>query len=139
GMVVSHEVEAYISVGVDPIHHLAVPRFLGVTISLVMLNIYFSVFGLAGSFLVSQFFTFTPVDVYFGSLLNQLSIHDVSLSIIKSIAFGMIISTVAVIQGFSVERAFTEVPVAGLKAVSGAFGLCIFVNVLLSVLFFVVL
>jgi len=139
GMVISHEVEAYISVGVDPIQHVAVPRFLGVTISLVLLNIYFSVFGLAGSYIVAQIFSSTPMDYYFTSLLQHLTIQDILLSIIKSIAFGMIISTVAVIEGFSVERASTEVPIAGLNAVSGAFALCIVVNVLLSALYYVVL
>jgi phospholipid/cholesterol/gamma-HCH transport system permease protein len=138
GMVISHEVEAYIAVGVDPIEHLAVPRFLGVTFSLVLLNIYFSVFGLAGSFLVAQLFSSTPFDYYFSNLLQHLSIKDILLSLIKSIAFGAIISIVAVIEGFSVERASTEVPVAGLKAVSGAFALCILVNVILSVLYYVV-
>ncbi|MCL2806350.1 MAG: ABC transporter permease [Treponema sp.] len=139
GMVISHEVEAYISVGVDPIEHLAVPRFLGVTVSLMMLNIYFSLFGLAGSYLVAQMFSSTPMDLYFGSLLQHMHFQDILLSLIKSISFGAIISTVAVIQGFSVERASTEVPVAGLKAVSGAFALCIVVNVLLSALYYVVL
>jgi len=139
GMVISHEVEAYISVGVDPIEHLAVPRFLGVTISLLLLNIYFSVFGLAGSFLVAQMFSSVPMDSYFGNLLHQLTIRDILLSLIKSVSFGAIISIVAVIQGFSVERATTEVPVAGLRAVSGAFALCILVNVLLSALYYIVL
>jgi len=139
GMVISHEVEAYISVGVNPIEHLAVPRFLGVTISLVLLNIYFSIFGLGGSYIVAQIFSSTPMDYYFTSLLQYLTIQDILMSIIKSIAFGAIISIVAVIKGFSVERATTEVPVAGLQAVSSAFALCIVVNVLLSALYYIVL
>jgi phospholipid/cholesterol/gamma-HCH transport system permease protein len=139
GMVISHEVEAYISVGVDPIEHLAVPRFLGVTASLVLLNIYFAVFGLAGSFIVAQLFNPVPVDYYFGNLLQNLNIRDLLITVIKSIASGAIISVVAVIEGFSVERASTEVPVAGLRAVSGAFALCIVVQVLLSVLYYIVL
>jgi len=139
GMVISHEVEAYISVGVDPIEHLAVPRFLGVTISLIMLNIYFSVFGLAGSYLVAQLFSSAPMDTYFGGLLSHLTFRDIFLLLIKSMSFGAIISTVAVIQGFSVERATTEVPVAGLQAVSGAFALCIVVDVLLSALYYIAL
>jgi len=138
GMVISHEVEAYISVGVDPIEHLAVPRFLGVTASLVLLNIYFAVFGLAGSFIVAQFFSSMPMDYYFSNLLQSLNIRDLLVLIIKSIFFGAIISIGAVIQGFSVERATTEVPIAGLRAVSGAFALCILVNVILSVLYYIV-
>ncbi|MDR1837116.1 MAG: ABC transporter permease [Treponema sp.] len=138
GMVVSHEVEAYISVGVDPIEHLVVPRFLGVTVSLVLLNIYFCTFGIAGACLVTQMFHSTPIDYFFTSLLQQLNIRDILLSLIKSVSFGAIISTVAVIQGFSVERASTEVPVAGLRAVSDSFALCIVVSVLLSVLYYIV-
>jgi len=137
GMVISHEVEAYISVGVDPIEYLAVPRFLGVTISLFMLNIFFSIFGLAGSFIVSQFFTPLPAAVYFSNLLENLTLSTLLISIIKSIAFGMIISTVAISRGFSVERASTEIPVAGLKSVGAAFGWCIIVNVLLSVVYYI--
>ena len=139
GMVISHEVEAYISVGIDPIEHIAVPRFIGVTISLFLLNIYFSIFGLAGSYLVAQLFSSAPMDAYFGGLLQHLKFRDILISLTKSLFFGAIISIVAVIQGFSVERASTEVPVAGLRAVSGAFALCIVVNVLLSALYYVVL
>ena len=139
GMVISHEVEAYISVGVDPIEYLAVPRFLGVTISLFMLNIFFSLFGLTGSFLVVQFFTPLPASVYFGSLLENLTLPTLLISIIKSIAFGMIISMVAITRGLAVERASTEIPVAGLRSVGAAFGWCIVVNVLLSVLYYMLI
>jgi phospholipid/cholesterol/gamma-HCH transport system permease protein len=132
GMVISHEVEAYISIGLDPIEHLAVPRFLGVTASLFLLNIYFSIFGLAGSFAVTMLFNSIPASTYFGNLLEALTLPDVVISVIKSVVFGTIISTVAVVRGFSVERASTEVPVAGLKAVSSAFGWCILADIVLS-------
>jgi len=138
GMVISHEIEAYISIGVDPIEHLAVPRFLGVTASLVLLNLYFSFFGLAGSFLVVQIFNSLPAQYYFSNLLLYLNIQDILMTIIKSIASGMIIAIVAVTQGLAVERASTEVPVAGLKAVGTAFGGCIVVNLILSAIYYLV-
>ncbi|GHT99616.1 hypothetical protein FACS1894142_7410 [Spirochaetia bacterium] len=134
GMVVSHEVEAYISIGVDPVEHLGVPRFLGVTISLFLLNIYFSIFGLAGSFAVAQLFTPMPAVSYFDNLLKVLSISDILISIVKSISFGMIISAVSLYYGFRVERASTEIPVAGQKAVSAALVWYIIVDILLSAL-----
>ncbi|MCL2190678.1 MAG: ABC transporter permease [Treponema sp.] len=139
GMVISHEVEAYISVGIDPIEHLAVPRFLGVTVSLLLLNIYFSVFGLAGSFVIVQMFHALPADYYFGNLVQSLSVHDISIVALKSVACGMIISTVAITEGLGVERASTEVPVAGLRAVSKAFVGCIAVNILLSAMYYMVM
>jgi phospholipid/cholesterol/gamma-HCH transport system permease protein len=136
GMVISHEVEAYISVGIDPIEHLGVPRFLGVTISLFLLNTYFSFLGLAGSFAVAWMFNPVPPQVYFNNLLQILTLQDILISMIKSVAFGIIISIVAVISGFSVERASTEIPVAGLKAVTAAFTWCIIADLLLSVLYY---
>jgi phospholipid/cholesterol/gamma-HCH transport system permease protein len=139
GMVVSHEVEAYISVGVDPIEHLAVPRLLGVTVSLFLLNIYFSIFGLAASFLAAQIFNPLPAAVYFDNLLLNLKLSDIIISIVKSVSFGMLIAMVAVIRGFSVERASTEVPVAGLTAVGSSFAWCILLNVLLSILYYAAL
>jgi phospholipid/cholesterol/gamma-HCH transport system permease protein len=136
GMVISHEVEAYISVGVDPIEYLAVPRFLGVTISLFMLNIFFSIFGLAGSFMVAQVFNPMSASAYFGNLLQNLTLPDLIISIIKSIGFGVIISVVAMTQGLDVERSTTEVPIAGLKAVGASFGWCILVDILLSSIYY---
>ena len=136
GMVISHEVEAYIAVGVDPIEHLAVPRFLGVTISLFMLNIFFNIFGLAGSYAVAQIFTPLPASVYFNNLLDTLTLHDILVTIIKSIVFGMVIAMVAISKGLAVERASTEIPVAGLKSVGAAFGWCISLDIVISALYY---
>ncbi|MDR0290551.1 MAG: ABC transporter permease [Treponema sp.] len=139
GMVINHEVEAYIATGVDPIEHLAVPRFLGVTVSVVLLNIYFSAFGLAGSYVIAWIINSLPAGYYFSNILNSLSIQDIFISIIKSIAFGMIISIVAITEGLSVERARTEVPVAGLKAVGNAFAGCIVVAIILTAMYYIAL
>jgi len=139
GMVINHEIEAYISVGVDPIDHLVVPRFLGVTISLMVLNIYFSAFGLAGSYIIARIFNSLPADYYYSNLLQNLTIQDIFMSVVKSIAFGMIISIGAITEGLAVERARTEVPVAGLRAVSHAFAGCIMVAIILTAMYYMVL
>ena len=138
GMVISHEIEAYISVGINPIEQLAVPRFLGVTISVFLLNLYFSIFGLAGSYMVAQFFNPMPATVYFGNIVQSLTLSDILISMIKSICFGMVISVFAITSGLSVERASTEVPVAGLKAVGSSFGGCIVVDIVLAALYYMI-
>jgi phospholipid/cholesterol/gamma-HCH transport system permease protein len=136
GMVISHEVEAYIAVGVDPIEYLAAPRFLAVTVSMFLLNVYFSVFGLAGSFLVVQFFNPMPAAYYFSNLLEALAVQDIIITMVKSVAFGMIIAVLAIANGFSVERASTEIPVVGLRSVGASFVWCTIVDVLLSALYY---
>jgi phospholipid/cholesterol/gamma-HCH transport system permease protein len=138
-MVISHEVEAYISIGVDPIEQLGVPRFLGVCTALFLLNIYFSIFGLAGSFAVAQLFNAMPAGVYFNNLLHYLTLADLLISVFKSVCFGVIISVMALWEGFSVDRASTEIPIAGLQAVSGSFMWCILADILLTALYYTAL
>lgn len=121
GMVVSHELEAYVSVGIDPISYLAVPRFLGVTISTFLLNIYFNFFGLLGSYVVLRFAQPLPIEEYLAGLVGAIQGIDIAVSVIKSIVFGAIVSLVATYQGFSVVRASTEVPQAGIRAVTQIF------------------
>ncbi|MCX7949498.1 MAG: ABC transporter permease [Treponemataceae bacterium] len=118
GMVVSHEIEAYISVGIDPISYLAVPRFLGVTLSSFFLNIYFNVFGLLGSYIVLRYLRPIPFSEYYGGLMDAFRIIDIGTGLTKSLVFGALISIIATYQGFSVQRASTEVPQAGIRAVS---------------------
>ncbi len=120
-MVVNQEIEAYISIGIDPIVHLAAPRFLGVTFSVFFLNLYFSIFGLIAPSIIIQFISTTSMHEYFRNLFTALSFRTITISIIKSIVFGMIISGCATLYGFNTGRASTEIPMAGLKAVSKSF------------------
>jgi phospholipid/cholesterol/gamma-HCH transport system permease protein len=121
GMVVSHEIEAYLSVGIDPISYLAVPRFLGVTFSCFFLNIYFNVFGLLGSYAVLRFVNPLPFSEYFIGLIGAMDGSEIAVGMVKSVVFGMLISLTATYQGFSVARASTEVPQAGIRAVGQSF------------------
>jgi phospholipid/cholesterol/gamma-HCH transport system permease protein len=91
-----------------------------------------------GSFLVAQLFMPLPPSAYFGNLLEIFKFQDLIISLVKSIGFGIIVSTVAIGRGFDVSRASTEVPIAGLKAVGSAFGGCILLDVLLSALYYMV-
>lgn len=50
----------------------------------------------------------------------------------------MILAVVATVQGFSVERASTEIPQAGLRAVGSAFAWCIIANLVISAIFYMV-
>jgi phospholipid/cholesterol/gamma-HCH transport system permease protein len=131
-MVVNHEIEAYISVGLNPISYLVVPRFIGVVVSMVILTVYFNLFGLLGSFAVVQIVNPTPVSEYLGNLLSLLTISDIFSGLVKAFVFGIIVSVVSTYQGFSVNRSSTEIPVAGIRAVGQSFILIIVADVLVT-------
>ncbi len=132
GMVVAHEIEAYVAVGVNPISFLAAPRLLGVVASMMLLDVYFNLFGLAGSFAVVQLIKPIAFDEYFRNLLGALAVGDLLMGLLKSLVFGVIIAVVSLYRGFGVERASTEVPVAGIRAVGSSFMLCIVADVVLT-------
>ena len=137
GMVVSHEIEAYLATGINPISYLVVPRFVGMVVSVFLLNIYFNLFGLGGSFLVTQLFN--PISVYeYGmGILSTLTLKDLISSAVKSIAFGTIISVTASFHGFRVTHSTTEIPQVAIKAVGQSFTLCILVNAVITLIYYI--
>ncbi len=136
-MVVSHEIEAYVSVGINPISYLAVPRVLGVTIAMMALTIYFNLFGLVGSYLVSQFVKPMPLAEYFRNLLLTLQARDVLSTLVKGFVFGIIASAVATFQGFKVKVAVTEIPRAAIKAVGQGFVLVFVADAIITLITYV--
>ena len=135
-MAINHEIEAYVATGIDPISFLVVPRFLGVTISIIILNVYFNVFGLLGSYMVTQFVRPIGFTDYFTSLLATLGLVDVLASFIKSVVFGAIISVVATYYGFKVERSSTEIPQMAIKSVGQGFVLLIVANAVITAVYY---
>lgn len=134
GMVTTHQIESYVSIGVDPVSHLAVPRFLGVTLSVFFLNLYFSFAGLCGPYVILRITDPVTAANYFHLLFANLSLSIIGISILKSLIFGMVISIVATYFGFNVERASTEVPIAGIQAVGNSFFFIIATDILFIVL-----
>ena len=134
--VVSHEIEAYIASGIDPLTYLAVPRFIGVTISLFLLNLYFNFFGLIGSFFITQFIEPVQASDYFRKLLSYLRPEDIISSTLKSLIFGVIISLSSTYYGFKVEQSSTEVPQMVIKAVGASFVYCIFADAVITLIYY---
>lgn len=135
-MVVNHEIEAYSVTGINPIQHIVVPRLIGVTVSTFVLNLYFNVFGLMGSFVVTQFVSPIALDVYANGLLAALSMTDVAASMVKSLVFGAIAALVATFYGLQVERATTEIPVAAIRSVGRGITLLIVANAVITLAYY---
>lgn len=135
-MVINHEVEAYTVTGINPIQHIVVPRFIGVTLSTFLLNLYFNVFGLAGSFVVTQLVNPISLAEYSEGLLATLGVVDVAASIVKSLVFGAITALVATFYGLQVERSSTEIPVAAIRSVGRGITLLIVANAAITLAYY---
>ena len=131
-MVINQEIEAYSVTGINPIQHIVVPRVIGVTVSTLLLNLYFNLFGLLGSFVVTQFVNPISLREYSAGLLSVLSVTDVASSVVKSLVFGALTALVATFYGLQVERASTEIPVAAIRAVGRGITLLILANAVIT-------
>ncbi|WP_407428679.1 ABC transporter permease [Treponema sp.] len=134
GMVTSHQIESLVSYGIDPINYLVVPRFIGVTLSVFFLNLYFAFCGMLGPAFIAQFVSPVAASGYVSNLLQTVSVMTIVISVIKSLVFGMIISITATYYGFNVERASTEIPIAGIQAVTKSFLGIILADVVIVIL-----
>jgi len=134
-MVVDHEMEAFTASGIDPLSHIAVPRLFGVTVAMIFLNLYFSLFGLFGSCLIASLIHGLPLGEYLGNLVLVMTAGDLISSLIKSFVFGAILATIATYFGFKVNRAVTEVPQKTIQSLGVSMTLCILANTVISLLF----
>jgi phospholipid/cholesterol/gamma-HCH transport system permease protein len=134
-MVVDHEIEAYTAAGVDPIAHLAAPRLIGVTVAVVVLNLYFNLFGLLGSCALASLIHGLPISEYLGKVVLAMTSGDLATSLVKSVVFGNILATVATYYGFRVDRAVTEVPQKTIQSLGMGMTLCILANTIITILF----
>lgn len=135
-MTVSHEIEAIESMGIDPLRFIVYPRILGGIIAMLCLSIYFSAVGILSGFITAGFFLKIPFSRFFGYIFSNILVTDILISLLKSISFGAIISTVSIYHGFKINVSSTEVPQAVTKSVVNSLIFIFIFNGFITALFY---
>lgn len=108
-MKAAEEVDALISMGINPVRFLVAPKLIALMIMMPCLTIFSDFIGIFGGFLLS----ITALGVhpynYFQQTINALLIKDITTGIVKAFAFGIVITIVGAYQGFKVEGGAEEV------------------------------
>jgi phospholipid/cholesterol/gamma-HCH transport system permease protein len=136
-MKVRREIDLIESFGISPIGYLVVSRIIGVVVAMVVLVIYFNVIAVIGGWLFSRIFNHLEFRAFMNDFLSVLKISHVVSSLIKSVVFGLIISSVSAYQGMSVGHASTEVPQRTIKAVVTSIFAIILSDMLITWLFWI--
>lgn len=110
------EIDALEGMGIDPVHYLVLPRFLGALVSVFGLLILFDLVavlaGLAGAVLNGM-----TSSRYVEIVLRTLTFNDVWLTFAKGVVFGAVIGIVPSFYGLRSGRAATQVPISAAQAV----------------------
>lgn len=114
-MRVTQQIDALQVMAVDPVSYLVSPRILSGLIMVPLLCILFSIMGMFGSYVISVGVLNINDAVYFDKIAQYVDMEDLWNGLVKSAAFGIIVTTVGCRKGFlafggaeGVGRATTE-------------------------------
>jgi phospholipid/cholesterol/gamma-HCH transport system permease protein len=99
-MMVNQEVDALVTMGVDPVWFLAFPKVLAATLVLPLLTMYSFIFGIGGGMLVGVLGLDLTVYTYVQQTMRAITTFDVVSSLVKALVFAVLISGIGCQRGF---------------------------------------
>ena len=97
--------------------YLVVPRIAALTLSGMVLTVYFQAVAVAGGLAVSALFQDSPFLFQLGRFIDVIGLPDVLVALAKSFCFGAAVSTISCYHGLAAGRSLTAVPLAAMRAV----------------------
>lgn len=89
----------------DPVHVVIVPRALALALVMPMLSAMFTLCGMTGGFVVAVGFLGGDAGVYISNIESSIDFSsDVYGSLVKSVAFGLLLALVSTYLGFKAKR-----------------------------------
>src|SRR3990167_9433939 len=101
-MKVNEEIDALYTMGVPPIHRLAVPKLIATVVALPLLTVWADVFGVLGSMVMAKIQLDVTFYAYLERFEHTISVRHYIVGLIKAPVFAMIVAAVGCFQGFRV-------------------------------------
>ena len=102
-MVISNEVDALRVMGVNPVRYLVVPSLVAMVVMLPSLALWSDFVALFAAGLYISADLGITLGAYVQEILRAVSVDDMRHGLLKSLLFAVLITTVAVVDGSSVE------------------------------------
>jgi phospholipid/cholesterol/gamma-HCH transport system permease protein len=134
-MKANDEIDALETLGIAPVDFLVLPRLVALVLMTPLLVMYANCMGILGGMVVSSTVLNIPPNAYWIETLSNIDLSDVSVSLIKSLVFGMLIATAGCLRGLQAERSAAGVGRAATSAVVTSILLLIVADAIFAVLF----
>jgi phospholipid/cholesterol/gamma-HCH transport system permease protein len=135
-MKVNEEIDALETMALEPIHFLVAPKFLAMILMMPCLTIWADFMGIAGGGafgVTSGGFTWGS---YFQATLDALVMRDIVTGLIKSVMFGLVITSVGCQEGFSTGLGSEQVGRSTTSAVVKSIFLVVVVDLVFTAIFY---
>ncbi|HXK57083.1 MAG TPA: ABC transporter permease, partial [Gammaproteobacteria bacterium] len=119
-MQVNEEIDAFKTLGIDPVEFLVLPRLLALTLMMPLLCIYADLLGIVGGMLVGiGLFDISPTQ-YIEQTVSAVTLTDIGVGMVKSVVFGLLIALAGCMKGIQCGRSASAVGEAATSAVVAA-------------------
>lgn len=135
-MVVTEQIEALRSMGLEPSRFLVVPRLVALLLMLPLLTIFADVVSITGGMWIAQTYAHISYETFISSVRQTIDMPDVLKGLLKAYVFATIIAIVGAYQGLSTRGGAAGVGRATTFAVVLAIILIFVSNFVLSFLLF---
>lgn len=135
-MTVSEEIAALHVMSINPVRFLVMPRLVALLIMCPVLTVYTNIVGILGGMLVAYTQLGVSPTAYYDNAMRYLHNKEVYVGLLKAIAFGAIVVTVACYQGLSAINGAVGVGRATRRAVVDAFLLILVIGYVITRFFY---
>lgn len=135
-MRVTEQIDALVTLSVNPFKYLIVPRIVAGTLMLPVLVLIGDIIGIMGGYIVSVYTLDFSVGSYMKQTYDVLEAADVISGLIKASVFGFIVTLMGCYHGFNSGRGAQGVGAATTNAVVSASILILIFNYVLTQVFF---
>ena len=137
-MRVTEQLDALMTLAVNPVRFLVVPRFLAMLVALPLLTLWADAIGILGGFLIGTLKLGILPSLYWKMTMIPLVVKDLASGLLKAFIFGIIICIVSCFEGFRAEGGAEGVGRATTVAVVSSFILIIAADCLCTAIFYFV-
>lgn len=97
---ISEQIDALITMRIDPLRYLVSPRIAASIISFPLLTALFNIIGIIGGYLTGVVLLGVNAGSYFYRVRSSVEMEDITGGFIKAVVFAVIVSTVCCFQGY---------------------------------------
>jgi phospholipid/cholesterol/gamma-HCH transport system permease protein len=134
-MKVNEEIDALITMGLDPVRFLVITRILAAVIMAPLLTLFADLIGVMGGSIVLLSLGY-PLTTYFTQIFSMVTYVDLLGGLLKSIVFGLLVAGIGCLRGLQTEIGASAVGESTTRAVVGGIVLIVVTDGIFSVVYY---
>ncbi|HEU0368828.1 MAG TPA: ABC transporter permease [Candidatus Acidoferrum sp.] len=136
-MKVNEEIDALETMALDPVRFLVAPKLLSMLLMMPCLTIWADFMGVVGGAVFGMAAAGFTFKTYIVATLNALALRDILTGLVKSLMFGLVITTVGCQEGLRTGLGAEEVGRSTTSAVVKSIFLVIMVDLVFTAMFYI--